>query len=247
MKKHLISLLTLLLILSGCSTPVQEKELPGVDAVVAEEGPVLLSNAATEVNVTHDSCEGSETVTLAGEELSVLRDWANGLELIPCGGDFPEGESPDEVEGGECWTIKPTDGNSSGFRYRNNGPDDCYVTLENEWFSVLNPSDPPVAIPEEEISAEPHWDLIPMVRVDGVLYYDAGERNDDAPRCGVMDGEITSAVEGWEIPQEDNQSNFGSGYGWQWGSSEGYIEVQVDDHWIVFESEKLTRSEESTG
>ena len=29
-------------------------------------------------------------------------------------------------------------------------------------------------------------------------------------RCGTMDGEITSTVDGTEIPTEDNQSNFGS-------------------------------------
>ena len=32
-------------------------------------------------------------------------------------------------------------------------------------------------------------------------------------RCGTMDGEITSTVDGTEIPTEDNQSNFGSGFG----------------------------------
>ncbi len=80
------------------------------------------------------------------------------------------------------------------------------------------------------------WDLIPMVMVDGQLYYDTGRRNNDVGRCGVMDGEITSSVEGWETPTEDNQSNFGSGYGWQWGSTEGEIEVNIEDNWLVFEA-----------
>ena len=32
-------------------------------------------------------------------------------------------------------------------------------------------------------------------------------------RCGsTMDGEITSTVDGTEMPTEDNQSNFGSGW-----------------------------------
>ena len=36
-------------------------------------------------------------------------------------------------------------------------------------------------------------------------------------RCSTMDGEITSTVDGTEIPTEDNQSNFGSGFGYQYG------------------------------
>ena len=38
-------------------------------------------------------------------------------------------------------------------------------------------------------------------------------------RCGNMDGEITSTVDGTEIPTEDNQSNFGSGFGYQYDFS----------------------------
>ena len=35
-----------------------------------------------------------------------------------------------------------------------------------------------------------------------------------------MDGEITSTVDGTEIPTEDNQSNFGSGFGYQYGADD---------------------------
>ena len=48
------------------------------------------------------------------------------------------------------------------------------------------------------------WDKIPMVMVDGKLYYDTGKESTVSARCGVMDGEITSTVDGSEIPTKDN-------------------------------------------
>ena len=56
------------------------------------------------------------------------------------------------------------------------------------------------------------WDRIPMVRINSKLYYDTGKESTVIGRCGNMDGEITSTVDGSEIPMEDNQSNFGSGF-----------------------------------
>ena len=47
-----------------------------------------------------------------------------------------------------------------------------------------------------------------MVMVDGKLYHDTGKESTISGRCGVMDGEITSTVDGSEIPTKDNQSNF---------------------------------------
>ena len=60
------------------------------------------------------------------------------------------------------------------------------------------------------------WDKIPMVMVDGKLYYDTGKESTVSARCGVMDGEITSTVDGSEIPTKDNQSNFGTGFEYQY-------------------------------
>ena len=64
----------------------------------------------------------------------------------------------------------------------------------------------------EQTEANAMWDRIPMVRIDGKLYYDTGRESIMDARCGTMDGEITSTVDGTEIPTEDNQSNFGSGF-----------------------------------
>lgn len=38
-----------------------------------------------------------------------------------------------------------------------------------------------------------------------------------------------------EVPAADDQSNFGSGYGYQRGPEEGTVEIDVDGRWMVFE------------
>lgn len=77
-------------------------------------------------------------------------------------------------------------------------------------------------------------DLPPMAMVDGTLYYDSGRESTIDGRCGVMDGEITSTVGGNEIPTEDGQSNFGTGYGYQ-RTGQDQIEIYINDKWMVFE------------
>lgn len=88
------------------------------------------------------------------------------------------------------------------------------------------------------------WDLIPMVMVNGELYLDTGHESTAEARCGMMDGKITSEVDGSEKPTEDNQSNFGTGYGYQYGSQEGIIEIYMNDKWMVFATEKVLASSE---
>ena len=73
-----------------------------------------------------------------------------------------------------------------------------------------------------------------MLMVDGVLYEDAGCEDTTEGRCGNMDGEITSSVESWQQPEEDGQSNFGSGFGYQIGMEPDTLEILQDGHWLVF-------------
>lgn len=75
-----------------------------------------------------------------------------------------------------------------------------------------------------------------MVMVNGKLYQDTGRKSTDTLRCGVMDGSIDSEVGEGEIPTVNNQSNFGTGYGYQYGRDEGTIEIDINDEWWVFES-----------
>ena len=90
-----------------------------------------------------------------------------------------------------------------------------------------------------EVEAEEHWDMPPMVMVDGELYLTTGYESTVEGRCGVMDGQITSTVEGWEKPTEDDQSNFGTGYGYQYGPTEGTIEIFMDEKWWIYATEEV--------
>ena len=81
-------------------------------------------------------------------------------------------------------------------------------------------------------------DRIPMVMVDGNLYWSVGEVSNIDGRCGVMDGEIPSTVNGTEVPSENGQSNFGAGYRYQI-VDEKHIDVYMpfgnSEEWVRFE------------
>ena len=88
---------------------------------------------------------------------------------------------------------------------------------------------------EEKAETTAQRDRIPMVLVGGQIYYDTGEESKEPRRCGLMDGTITSAVSQEEIPTEEDQSNFGTGYGYQFGP-EGTLVLLIDEQWMVFGS-----------
>lgn len=69
-----------------------------------------------------------------------------------------------------------------------------------------------------------------LILVQGVLYYDTSEIS-TSPRCGMLDGTISSVCDGI-IPTEENQSNFGTGYGYQIGANR--VEAFIDGKWHVF-------------
>ena len=80
------------------------------------------------------------------------------------------------------------------------------------------------------------WDKRPAVMIKGILYFDTNEVLTDVASCGLMDGEITSSVESWEIPVKDDQSNFGTGYTYQYGT-ENTVVVYINGKRIVFKAE----------
>ena len=84
------------------------------------------------------------------------------------------------------------------------------------------------------VSSAPGIYMPRMLMVDGVPYEDAGCEDTTEGRCGNMDGEITSSVESWQQPEEDGQSNFGSGFGYQIGMEPDTLEILQDGHWLVF-------------
>lgn len=53
-----------------------------------------------------------------------------------------------------------------------------------------------------------------------------------------MEGTITSEVDGSESPTEDDQSNFGTGYGYRAGLHDGTLEVRIDGNWVIFATQE---------
>mgnify|MGYP004528860715 CR=1 FL=1 len=86
------------------------------------------------------------------------------------------------------------------------------------------------------------WALIPMVMVNGTLYLDTGYEGDAIERTDHFDGEITSQVDGSERPSVDDQSNFGTGYGYQYGKTEGTIELFMNGKWWIFATEEARQA-----
>ena len=96
-----------------------------------------------------------------------------------------------------------------------------------------------IRVAEEE--EQEQWAMIPMVMIDGKLYLDTGVESSVETRCGVMDGEITSSVDGTKKPAKDGESNFGTGYGYQYGPQEGTIEIFMNEKWWVFATEDVRK------
>ena len=95
------------------------------------------------------------------------------------------------------------------------------------------------AVPENGGEEEQMTDICPCIMVDGTLYYATGYKSTVSGRCGTMDGQITSTCAGTEVPTENGQSNFGAGYGYQYGQA-GTIEIPMDDgNWYVYATEEV--------
>lgn len=111
-----------------------------------------------------------------------------------------------------------------------------YVSATAPNAGVLADADAKTDVAKETATPRP---AVPMaVRIHGEIYTATGQPSTVTARCGVMDGEITSSAAANEYPQEDNQSNFGSGFGYQYGREDGQIEILIKDKWMVFERKK---------
>ena len=85
---------------------------------------------------------------------------------------------------------------------------------------------------------EEKWDFIPMVMIDGILYLDTGKSNGDLLTSDVIEGEITSAVDSTQRPTENDQSNFGAGYDYRYGTQEDTAEILINGKWWIYRAEK---------
>ena len=90
--------------------------------------------------------------------------------------------------------------------------------------------------PEEE-----HWDRKPCIMVDGELYLTTGGRSHLPTHPEEFDGHITTEVSGWELPTENDQANFDSGFGYNFGQVKGTIEIYYNDDWWLYALEDLDK------
>ena len=74
-------------------------------------------------------------------------------------------------------------------------------------------------------------DLAPMVYIDDTLYVSTGRKA--FVTCGTADGKITSAVERNSMPEENNQSNFGTGASFT-RLAKGAVGIAEDSEFILF-------------
>lgn len=81
-------------------------------------------------------------------------------------------------------------------------------------------------------------DVPPCVMVDGIVYKDTGFISSMAG-CGTMDGKITSTTDSTELPSQNEQSNFGTGYDYQ-RSVENEIIVIIDGEQRIFRNIEST-------
>ena len=125
--------------------------------------------------------------------------------------------------------------------YPDKDPMYIYLTLAEDKEIKIDIRDGGVTefIAEHKTDSAETWDRIPMVMVNGELYLDTGKESTVIARCGMMDGEITSQVDGSKVPTIDNQSNFGTGYGYQYGAIEGTIEINMNGKWWIFATEEV--------
>lgn len=155
--------------------------------------------------------------------------------------DTFEGVINSEVDRGEKPTANDQSNFGTGYGYRYHATEGIIeIYIDNKWevFATEKVIAGDTLILDEQSAGQEEagamWDRIPMVRVNGKLYYDTGRESTVSGRCGNMDGEITTTVDGTEIPMEDNQSNFGSGFGYQYRADDT-IEIYMNEKWFVFE------------
>ena len=105
-----------------------------------------IDDDVTSIEAFHALMGMCATWDVESEELDALRDWANNLkyELV----HFEEGNTPGDSDGGEVYSFTIEQGDYPGFSYIIHGVDKCYLRVEDEWYSVSNPTTPPISAPQ---------------------------------------------------------------------------------------------------
>ena len=132
-------LLVSILIFTGCDTTVPD---PG-GGEHSKPIATVIQDDITVINITHIIGGQNTKFTVEGDSLDGLRVWIADLQYKHQ--TYTEGNSPGDVDGGEVYSFEIAEGDYPEFSYIINGKNNCYSLIESEWYSVSNPSNPPVA------------------------------------------------------------------------------------------------------
>lgn len=131
--KHLIPiLLSAILLLTGCSKLVKER-----DAIIGMN--------VSKVGIIHTTSEEMVQWIVTGDEINSLRDWAAELKCMPY--EFAEGQSPKDLENVEYYNFFLTEGEYRYVSYAIVDSNHSYILFADHWYSVSNPSVPPLQEP----------------------------------------------------------------------------------------------------
>lgn len=150
MKKQQLLILTMsfLLAFAACGTSGSNADS---DNLISAS----IADSVTEVGITHIISGTESQWTVDSNELETLKNWILGLNYSMV--QFEEGNSPGDEDGGEVYGFDMTDVDYLSFSYVINGSDRCYLLMDGNWYSVSNPSNPPVT--------EPQWEKLTIEKV----------------------------------------------------------------------------------
>ncbi|HBA46200.1 MAG: hypothetical protein HFH85_17755 [Lachnospiraceae bacterium] len=101
-----------------------------------------IQDDVSSVEVSHYYSNKVSTWTVEGEELAILREWTNALQYEIK--DFENKDTPDKAEDSELFSISISGGDYPGFSYIIDSSGIHYLLIEGYWYSVTNPSYPPL-------------------------------------------------------------------------------------------------------
>lgn len=140
MKKNTIPalLLIFMLLMTGCNS--------SSDTVSVSD---RIGDDVTAVNIIYTDCDGATEWTVEGSDMDSLKTWINGLTYKLK--KFEDGDIPSDAE---VYSFFLTEKECPEFSYYICGPDSCYLLIEGNWYSVSNPSAPPVTAPEPKAAGD---------------------------------------------------------------------------------------------
>lgn len=123
------------------------------NSALGNPSDISISDSVTEVEITHIISGTESQWTVKGDGLETLKNWILRLNYNMV--QFEKGNAPGDEDGGEVYRFCMTDIDHPGFSYVINAPDRCYLLMDGNWYSVSNPSNPPVTEPQwEELTIE---------------------------------------------------------------------------------------------